>query len=229
MITMEDREERLMALHPRLTAYWDVETGTMNAGKEGWTMHNNELYSHVTTIDLSGYASESLSFAPMAVGIQDPGLYWVQVLGGATGPPTTQFTQVLDIITSVPIDPQIISDLQTASIGMGMLGSREDFKSILLGQYRMMTPSNQFSTIYFQQLQRSQRFDAGEPTAADKLYCYRIVKVYTDGSADPWGIGSYVQSPAARQILQGMMITEDELVHMMRLKRSYELASDRNA
>lgn len=221
---MEDREERLMALHPRLYAIFDPATGAMSPGKEGWTMHNNELYSHVTTIDLSGYAAESLSFVPMAVGIQDPGIYYVKIVGSATD----QFTQVLDIITSVPIDPQVVSDLQTASIGMGLLGSREDFKSILLGQYRMMTPNSTIASPNYQQLQRSQRFDSGEPTAADKLYCYRIVKVYIDGNPDPFQPGALVQSPAARQIIQGMMVKEDELVHLMRMKRSYELASDRN-
>jgi len=221
---MENREERLMALHPRLYAIFDPATGSMNPGKEGWTMHNNELYSHVSTIDLSGYASESLSFVPMAVGIQDPGIYYVKIMDSAT----TQFTQVLDIVTSVPIDPQIVSDLQTASIGMGLLGSEEDFRSILLGQYRMMTPNSTVSVPEYQQLQRSQRFDSGEPTAADKLYCYRIVKVYIDGSTDPFQPGALIQSPAARQIIQGMMVKEDELVHLMRMKRSYELASDRH-
>ena len=226
---MEDREERLMTLHPRLLAQWDSVAGQMDAGKEGWFRHNDTLYSHETTIDLSGYAAESLSFVPTAVGIQDPGIYYVLQANGATGPSTLLFTQVLDIITSVPIDPQVISDLQTFSIGMGMLGSTEDFQSIVMGQYRMMTPSNTLQLPAYQQLQRSQRFDSGEPTAADKLFCYRIVKVFAEGSAEPWGNGSLIQSPAARQILQGVMTTENELVHLMRMKSSLELASDRNA
>jgi hypothetical protein len=204
----------------------------MQPGKEGWQLaptSGGTLYWHETTIDLSGYAAESLSFVPTAVGIQDPGLYYVKQAGGSTGPSTELFTQVLDIITSVPINPQVIGDLQLFSIGMGMLGSTEDFKSIVMGQYRMMTPSTTLTLPNYQQLQRSQRFDSGEPTAADKLFCYRIVNVYAVGSADPWGPASLIQSPAARQILQGVMTTENELVHLMRMKRSLELASDRNA
>ena len=83
----------------------------------------------------------------------------------------------------------------------------------------------------FQQLQRSQRFESGEPTAADKLYCYRIVQIQADGllPTDPSGGltpgQSYISIPAARQLIAGRINEESELVYMQRLKRSYELAN----
>jgi hypothetical protein len=73
----------------------------------------------------------------------------------------------------------------------------------------------------YQQLERSQRFDSGEPTAADKLYSYRIVTLFTSDLDE----ASYVTIPAARHLIGGVMGGEDDLVYMQRLKRSYELAN----
>lgn len=218
---METREERLMCLHPRLNAFFNPITAQVEVGKEGWTMLNNSLYYHETTIDLSGYSLQDLTFVPTAVGIQDPGIYYVKLAGGDT--PTLIYTQVLDIVTSVPLDPDTVSNLQLAKIGPGLLGSTEDFAPIILGQYRFFIPSNEFTMPALQTLQRSVRFDSGEPTAASKLFCYRILQIYTEGAADPYGVGTNIQVPSARYILQGLMTKEEDLVHMMRLKRSYEL------
>jgi len=220
---MADREERLMAMHPRLFAYFNPETGQMDSRSTGWVRLNDYTYYHETSIDLSGYARDDLSFFPTSVGIQDPGVY----TNSQTDPAVTgSVLQVLDIISSVPIaDVQTVADLCLAGVAPGMLESVYEFGTIMMGSYRLYTNDNSFQAFAgLQTLHTSQRFDSGEPTAADKLFCYRIVHAFVDPFGTP-APGTLIRAPATRQLIAGVMVEEPELVHMFRLKRSYELAN----
>ena len=216
---------RLAAMHPSLSLTyaggiaWDPTPGTVATG---WSpLTSNAGFFHETQIDLSGYAKDSLTFFPSAVGVQDPGVY--RMLPGAAS--TTSSLYVLDLITSTPIDPNEImtNDLLGKMQGPGMFGSEETFETILYGLFRAFAENSTIKIPNFQQLQRSQRFESGEPTAADKLYCYRIVQISATGPLDP-NI-SYIVVPAARQLVAGRIAEESELVYMQRLRRSYELAN----
>ncbi len=66
-------------------------------------------------------------------------------------------------------------------------------------------------------------FSSLEPTAADCLYCYRIIVVPVAGRNDE-GV-TQVTLPPKRIILDAFTVEEPELEYMMRLKRSYELAN----
>ncbi len=220
---------RLAAMHPSLAlqyvggATWGPITGTdPELANTGWNqLSTGSGWYHETQIDLSGYAMDSLTFFPSAVGVQDPGVY--RMLPGATS--TTSSLYVLDLITSTPIDPNnvMIDDLLGRMIGPGMFGSDETFETILYGLFRVFAENSTIKIPNFQQLQRSQRFESGEPTAADKLYCYRIVQISSTGALDA-GI-SYIVIPASRQLIAGVIDEESELIYMQRLKRSYELAN----
>jgi len=216
---------RLAAMHPSLTVTYAGGTAWTPTGTSpatGWSqLSSNTGWFHETQIDLSGYAMDSLTFFPSAVGVQDPGVY--RMLPGATS--TTSSLYVLDLITSTPIDPNatMLSDLLGNMQGPGMFGNDESFETILYGLFRVFAENSTIKIPNFQQLQRSQRFESGEPTAADKLYCYRIVQISADGALDA-GL-SYIVIPASRQLIAGMIDEESELVYMQRLKRSYELAN----
>ena len=213
---MENTERRLTALHPALTANYDgVEWSNLN----GWTVLDPAAtrFAHETVIDLSGYARESLSFFPNSVGLQDPGIYVFKPQDDSTFNGLT----VLDIITSVPMDLNVVANRMGLSIGPGMLGSKYEFETLLFGMFRFFTQNQNIPYPNYQQLERSQRFDSGEPTAADKLYCYRIVKFLSSGLDTT----SLVKIPACRQLIAGLMTEEKELVYMQRLRRSYELAN----
>jgi hypothetical protein len=175
-------------------------------------------FAHETVIDLSGYAMESLTFFPQAIGLQDPGIYTYFPGDGST----FNGIQVLDIVTSVPMDLNAVANIQANGIGPGMLGSLYEFETLLFGMYRFFTANTNIPYPNYQQLERSQRFDSGEPTAADKLYCYRIVSLFSSGFPETT---SFVKIPAARQLIGGAMGEEKELIYMQRLKRSYELAN----
>jgi len=201
-------------MHPSLAATYD---GVQWTNLNGWELAGGTSVSHETVIDLSGYAMESLTFFPAAIGLQDPGIYLFSA--GAASPYSG--LQVLDIVTSVPMDLTQVPLDQNNGIGTGMLGSLYEFETIVFGMYRFFSANLNIPYPGYQQLERSQRFDSGEPNASDKLYCYRIVTPLTL-DLEPT---STLLVPAARQLIGGAMDEEPELVYMQRLKRSYELAN----
>ena len=210
-------ERTLTAMHPALTATFDGLTGAW-ADTNGWTELSQTVLAHETSIDLSGYSRESLTFFPDAVGLQDPGVHTFLAGVGAT----YTAVQILDIITSAPMDLLEIADAQsTFNIGPGMIGSSRDAERILMGRFRFFTPNTFLTYPNYVQLERSQTFGSGDPTAADRLFCYRVVTLITDDLSP----GSVIVVPAARQIIRGKMGEESERVYLQRLKRSYELAN----
>lgn len=210
-------ERRITAMHPAISS--DYSTGAWN-NLNGWSILDGAQtrFGHETVIDLSGYAMESLTFFPEAIGLQDPGIYTYTPGSGSS----YNGMQVLDIITSVPMDLNTVANSQGLGKGPGMLGSLYEFETLLFGMFRFFTANTNIPYAGYQQLERSQRFDSGEPTAADKLYCYRIVSLLADGPPEPT---TRFAVPAARQLIGGAMDEETELVYMQRLKRSYELAN----
>ena len=228
-------DRQLTAMHPRLviTAAGGPPITTWNLdGRSGWqplggsTM--NQKWYHRTDIDLSGYALQDMTFFPTGVGVQDPGLYKAFF----QAPDIEGFTlQVLDIITSIALSEfQInqLTSLQLDGIAMGMLGSSSDFETIILGSYRAFTfDSNLKSMQGVCSLLRSQRFGSGEPNASDRLFSYRIIQWENQPDLpNPFLPNDQIVIPAARHLLNGEFVEEDDLVYMQRLKRSVELARD---
>jgi len=219
---MNNKERRLAAMHPSLVGIWDNVAGTWTP-LNGWQQASTSVYFHETQIDLSGYSRDSLTFFPTSVGLQDPGIY---TFNPQTLDPSApqQAIQVLDIVTSVPMDINTVATIQLPNpnnTGPGMLGSKYEFETILFGMYRFFTANSNIPYPAYQQLERSQRFDSGEATAVDKLYCYRIVATVQQDLID----GDSIGIPACRQLIAGVMSEEKELVYMQRLKRGYELAN----
>tara|TARA_R110000737_G_scaffold156198_2_gene184969 strand:- start:294 stop:944 length:651 start_codon:yes stop_codon:yes gene_type:complete len=214
---MENKERRLEAMHPRLTSIFDgANWGTLN----GWQQLSPSTLVHETVIDLSGYTRDALTFFPTGVGLQDPGIYTFQPILDPAFP--IKALQVMDIVTSIPMDLlDVAQTMANENVAPGMIGSKYQFESILFGAYRWFTPNTQIVFPNYMQLERSERFDSGEPSASENLYCYRIVQTQQQDLVD----GNSVQIPAARQLISGVIAEESDLVYMQRLKRSYELAN----
>jgi hypothetical protein len=209
-------ERTILAEHPALTASYDNATSTWST-LDGWEQVAPTILIHETSIDLSGYAMEDLTLYVEELGLQDPGVYSFIAGGGAT----FSGVQIIDVILSAPIKDFTTIGNSVSSTGIGMIGSPYNFEQILLGTYRFFTPNQLIAYPGFQQLTRTQRFDSGQPNAADKLFAYRIAVLTTN---DLDGTSSVVV-PAARQMINGRFFKEEDLHHMMRLKRSYELAN----
>jgi hypothetical protein len=212
---MDNIERRLEADHPALSSVYDgTNWGTLN----GWQQLSPSVLVHETVIDLSGYTRDALTFFPTGVGLQDPGIYTFDPFLDPSFP--LKALQVLDIVTSIPMDLlQVATTMQQGNAAPGMIGSTSQFESILFGAYRWFTPNTQIVYPNYMQLERSERFDSGEPSASENLYCYRIVQTVQQSLVD----GNSVQIPAARQLIAGVIAEEKDTVYFQRLKRSYEI------
>jgi hypothetical protein len=215
---MENQERRLEAMHPALYAQYQGGGWT---NLNGWQALSQMVLVHETSIDLSGYTRDALTFFPTGVGLQDPGIYRFSP-AIIPGLPELNGLIVLDIVTSIPMDLlELATLMQVDNIAPGMIGSNYQFESILFGAYRFFTPNTQVAYPNYMSLERSERFDSGEPTASDRLYCYRIVHTIQQDLVED----NFVEIPAARQLIAGVISEEKDLVYMQRLKRSYELAN----
>ena len=177
------------------------------------------------SIDLSGYALQSMTFFPELGFLQESPL---RAITGLSAMGTLDAT----IISSIPLDIEYTAIQLNLAAGPGMLDYPE-------GLSTNPTPT-QWETIPFcrvrydaldtslvsQSLTRPveiNQIGSLEPTAADKLYIYRIV-IPLSNVADDTTFTS-LTIPAQRVGFKGMMAEEPQLEYMMRLKRSYELAN----
>lgn len=212
---MEDRNETLTVMFPRLNT--SIGAAAIDAA-DGWQPLLANAAYHENNIDLSGYTMEDLTFATFETMMQDAGLYLSEVAGGGA-PGTGDRLMVMEIISDVPFN---VGDLQNALTDYpgrvpGMLGTNQDFIQIIYGNVRTYVQNNTLNLPGYYQLVESSGFGSKEPTAAAKLYCYKIVQLTGGSPTDT------LQIPASRIGLAGRMYREDELPYMMRLKRSYEL------
>tara|TARA_R110000803_G_scaffold197498_2_gene261055 strand:- start:449 stop:1081 length:633 start_codon:yes stop_codon:yes gene_type:complete len=205
---MEARNESLMAMFPPVAASfvgasWIDTNGYIELGGDGLLF--------TSTIDLNGWTMNDFTFGTVQTQYQDPGVY--------SSDAASAKTEVIEIITDVPINLaalEVIKDNLGLSVP-GMLGSAQDFATILYGNYRLYVPNLSLAAFPgFLQLISSGSFGSKEPTASSELYCYRIIKC----AGAP---GELLQAPACRIGLFGAFYREGDIEYMMRLKRSYEL------
>jgi len=192
---------------------WNNWNGRSKAFIPGFPGDSPYLYS-MNVIDLGGLELEKETFFPVGSATQDPGLYI------NTSDLTAGMT-VIDVISDKQIDPSEVIDFvyfySSNGSMYGMQNNTDDPTNIIMGQYRFMTGNSNLTYPTMMRTEVATSFSSGEPTAASKLYCYRIVLPFV-GSAN-----TNIRIPASRFYLTGVRDKEDDLVYMMRLKRSYEL------
>jgi len=209
---MKGRNETLVVMTPNVDAAY-------NAGIGGWLDPNGyqtflaDALLYTSVIDLSGWSMEKFTFGTVQSQFQDPGVY--------TSTAISAKVEVVDIISQIPLprsSPQLANIVANmGSKAPGMLGTEQDFSSIIYGNYRLYVPNNSLGAFPgFLQLLSSSSFGSKEPTAAENLYFYRLVKCV--GAP-----GETLTIPASRIGLFGAFYEEGDLEYMMRLKRSYEL------
>lgn len=176
-------------------------------------------------IDLSGYALEKKTFYPYSSFEQKGGLTSAKF---AATPTLQPYISQFIIVSSVPLSTNDLFATIATAPGFNMpnlttTAGRFNRSQIIHGSAKWYTIDNTmsiaggFNTL---RLIDSYNFSSLEPTAADKLYCYRLIGVTTAS-----GETLNASIPAARVILPGTISSEPKLEYMMRLKRSYELAN----
>ena len=216
-MTEEDMQRTLVTEFPAFGLTDDRGTRTLYAS--GYTTVGVNVYLYEDTIDLSGYALQRKSFYPYSSFEQRSGA----VIGSFSN---TTARNVVDniIVSSVPLDLTGVNPNLLAASLPGFILQGAAFKlnkDVLMHQHQIIyshdstTAGTSGSSIY--RVVSSQSASSLEPTAADKLYCYRLITMS--------GEDGTVSMPAVRVMLPGTISTEPKLEYMMRLKRSYELAN----
>jgi len=216
---MKDRNEILTAMFPPYSSTRDAAGNWV--AQNGYQFLGSDSVFYTGSIDLSGYAMEDMTFATFDTMYQDPGIYSnTNATGEAAGNATK--IEIIEMITDVPFDSdqllQLIADMGTTV--PGMLSTSQDFMQIIYGRYSLHVQNTTLGLPGYMQLISDGGFGSKEPTAASKLYCYKVVKTT---SVAAYETGETLNFPACRIGLSGRVFNEDELPYIMRLKRSYEL------
>lgn len=162
--------------------------------------------------DLSPYELDDLTLVPTAMSLQD---------GIRYDAANSSNIAVYDILSEERLDPSDFSLYTLTGNFPGSPGSTQDWNQILMCNYRHMTLNTQFADATALVPMSAGSFGSASPTAVQKLWLYRIIVPSGDGSGEPIAL----KIPATRFVLGADIIEEDDLAYMMRLKRSYELAT----
>ena len=199
---------------------------TILAGGAGYEELGSGFYVLQQDIDLSGYAMDRKTFYPYSSFEQRGG-----VISGQFDQVLTQQPYMIEITIASSI-PLRFDDFGAALLNApgfnifsgGTAGAnRFNREQIIHGELKWYTIDSSLSVAGGNNTLRlldREVFSSLEPTAADKLYCYRIVAVLAaedEGDVATW--------PPTRVLMPGNISSEPKLEYMMRLKRSYELAN----
>lgn len=209
----------------------------------GWTSINtaNTIYKHESTIDLGGYTrQDDLTVFFRSSFEQIGGPYSVTWLVGAGADPLNGFDAVVAeqlIVTSVPLTDLQLTGCMTYSPGFSTYTtaatpelSRTGNRNTTIHGHRIdhaistTTGATSFTTdgeAYLIPL-LDNYYSSLDPTAADTLYCYRLIGM---SSGSQFSRLDIVTIPPRRILLDSTVDKESDLSYMMRLKRSYELAN----
>jgi len=194
---------------------------------------SSQLWVAEQKIDLSGYVQDSLTVGFRRSFEQKGGSEFISWKGSYD--PVSDNVIETTIISSVPFnDNQLISAV-AASPGFTIYSGAIDpgnfnRQHITHGSYQMYYANSIVGSSAFSGSGSATMvsvvdnyFSSLEPTAADCLYCYRVVATGAPGEITE-GVQT-ISIPAKRVILDAFTVEEPDLEYMMRLKRSYELAN----
>ena len=171
---------------------------------------------HESYFDLSGYELDDLTAVPTLLQLQDALPYTTN-----NGTDPSLIVSIFDIISQERLNPATVAtNLQNTLDYPSSPGSAIDWSQILMCNYRAMSGSTQLTNTTLLQAVSGGALGSSEPTAVAKLWTYRII--VTAGS--DWSAKTFV-IPATRFIAGVEVVSEAELPYLMRLKRSYELAT----
>lgn len=204
---------------PGTAGVWEPSGVLGIASNANWFTVNNDLpaFYNETYVDLSGYERDDLTTVLRSVRVQDPGVYLFQGVD--------EVFCVYDLLTTERLteaDLQLIAENNRAErqSGPGYPRGPLDRDQVVFGLYRFY--SHNTTNVGLPELMinaRTTRFGSGEPSAVQKLWCYRIV-VFFDRPA----VDLVCTIPACNFVINTQIIEESEIPYLMRLKRSYELS-----
>lgn len=180
----------------------------------GWKPMTGGVY-HESYFDISAYELSDLTAIPSLLQLQDAMPY------RTTGPLPPDFqVGVFDIISQERLDPAAVAAQWIDGEYPSSPGNRFDWSQILMCNFRLMLPQTDFVATQLLLPATGGSLGSSEPSAAAKLWTYRIVMI-----AGTSLTGLSISVPATRFIAGIEVVEEKDLAYLMRLKRSYELAT----
>ena len=173
-----------------------------------WAVDSGILYVE-DYFDLSGYELDDLTLIPKYIRLQDGMPYFTEA----------EALDVFDIVSEERLNiPDFFAYMLSGNYP-GSKASDEDWSQILFCNTRFFTPQVDFTFASLVLPSTAGSFGSLDPTAASKLWIYRVVvpRALPEGAT--------VNIPATRMILSAEIVKEKDLDYMMRLKRSYELSN----
>lgn len=175
----------------------------------------DDIWYSSSYIDLKGLSIDGDTVFPKAATVQSAGRH------ALVGPAGSSMI-IHDIVTSIPIDTsdqQVLNGIFT--IGVGFNAAAANAKGTLNFEHVIYARSQRWANdldvaASFPEMREEVFYGSMQPTASDRLYCYRFVGLYVVGDTG-------MDIPPARQLIEVDAKEEPEYQHLMRLKRSYEL------
>jgi len=185
-----------------------LDDGVANSG---WRAQGPTVFVNDTYYDLAGLSMDSKTLFFEAAGIQEP--YNIAVGGSATA---GDGAVVMDLMTTSPLtDAELVQILIYGNLD----GSNLAFEQTVYFRYRVQSFNLDNLAGGYMSVTSDNQLGSLEPTASDRIYCYRVVSFGNNAN------GTYLTA-GARYLLKATAKEEPEFEYLMRLKRSYDLQNE---
>lgn len=194
-----------------------AQTSVM-AGGSGWKQINlttgGILWVWRGYIDLAGYSRDDLTFFTQAVDIQDsmipiisPGTFWLNVV---------------DLLTTRRItDSELFpNNFKNSFISSLSDGENIDLQEVIYGTWSSSTPYSATNPAAIKL--GSDTFGIGNPSAADRMHCTRIITFNGAPEGEAFNVGP------VNYVVGGVTSKEKDLIYIERLRRAYTQDAGRN-
>jgi len=199
-------------------------TWAQTTDSEGWTIVENDLDDAYAVwkgyFDVVGLSSQELSMLVGNPAWQESDEWHLSVL--APGP--RPVIRTWDILSKSHLDDSMLDSRFWINVSIptgwsppGMIDSNYNLEEIFMGRYRSFVINSTYSGGNALGQTGEQVWGAGDATAGDKIHITRVV-LLEDTQAYPGGI---LQLPPMAVVVPLGLISEPDLVHMERLRRSY--------
>lgn len=187
------------------------------------SLNQYTFFAYQTSIDVSGWGNQGLSFFPIQAGIQEGRTYTYLV---------DDSLRVIDLISDSPLDvaafaePNLADSTELTVPGLLQSITSNDLRvfaplgweNVLYGNDRLFQHNNNLQGTLVLPVS-SRDFGSMNPTASDKLYVTRIIVCDTAETAQTGGI---LNVPKTRFIIKGQLKSESDLSYVFRLKDSFK-------
>lgn len=202
-----------------------------------------DYWIHKSVINLEGYQMNDMT-AYFRQSFEQRGS--TQSVGFVASPQQPLSAEDADTVEIVMITNVPLSDAGIGYLGLALPGflppstagffdlDNIDRESVIHGRQYVAGIGNNVARLVnsggsYTQTVQDNDFSSLEPSATDKLYCYRIIQLPDSGILNGQTVTSAglrtVVFPPCRVILDTQFAKEDDIPYLMRLKRGYELAN----